>query len=83
MKVAELLEGSRHVGVSSWLTIDQARIDRFAEATGDSQWIHVDPQRAKTGPFGTTIAHGFLIVSLLPVLVEEVLQYEDRRIWPR
>jgi acyl dehydratase len=52
-------------GPSEWLEIDQERIDRFAEATGDPQWIHVDPVRAAEGPFGTTIAHGFLTLSLL------------------
>ena len=52
-------------GPSEWLEIDQARIDRFAEATDDPQWIHVDPERAAEGPFGTTIAHGFLTLSLL------------------
>ena len=54
--------------LSDWLLIDQARIDAFAEATGDHQWIHVDPVRAAAGPFGTTIAHGFLSLSLLPML---------------
>ena len=52
-------------GPSEWLEIDQERIDRFAEATDDPQWIHVDAERAKDGPFGTTIAHGFLTLSLL------------------
>ena len=54
--------------LSDWLEIDQARIDAFAEATGDHQWIHVDRARAAAGPFGTTIAHGFLSLSLLPML---------------
>ncbi|WKB52218.1 MaoC family dehydratase [Eleftheria terrae] len=54
------------IGTSDWITIDQSRIDRFAEATGDHQWIHVDPERARSGPFGTTVAHGFLTLSLLP-----------------
>ncbi|HVO68241.1 MAG TPA: MaoC family dehydratase [Syntrophales bacterium] len=58
-----------HVG--SWLTIDQVRIDRFAEVTGDFQWIHTDPIRAKReSPYGATIAHGFLTLSLLPYLTE-------------
>ena len=52
-------------GPSEWLEIDQERIDRFAEATGDDQWIHVDPERAAAGPFGSTIAHGFLTLSLI------------------
>ncbi|MDK1359461.1 MaoC family dehydratase [Arthrobacter sp. zg-Y1219] len=53
---------------SDWITIDQDRIDRFADATDDHQWIHTDPERAAAGPFGATIAHGFLILSLLPAL---------------
>ncbi len=56
------------VGVSEWLTVDQAMIDAFAEATGDRQFIHVDPERAKLTPFGGTIAHGFLTLSLYPKL---------------
>ena len=62
------------LGVSEWLTIEQDRIDQFAEATGDHQWIHVDPERAADGPFGSTIAHGYLTLSLvnhfLPQIVE-------------
>jgi acyl dehydratase len=54
------------IGVSDWMTIDQARIDRFAECTGDFQWIHIDAVRAKDGPFGATVAHGFLTLSLIP-----------------
>ncbi len=57
--------------------IDQERIDRFAEATGDHQWIHVDPERAKDGPFGRTIAHGLLTLSLLPVLQHQLYAVED------
>jgi acyl dehydratase len=64
----------QHLGFSKWLTIDQARIDQFAEATGDHQWIHVDPERAKAGPFGATIAHGYLTLSLIPVLASQVYQ---------
>ena len=64
----------KNLGTSDWLEIDQDRIDQFAEATGDHQWIHVDPERAKAGPFGTTIAHGYLTQSLvnhfLPQIVE-------------
>lgn len=56
------------IGVSEWLTVDQAMIDKFAEATGDHQFIHVNPEMAKMTPFGTTIAHGFLSLSLMPVL---------------
>jgi acyl dehydratase len=63
-----------HLGYSEWLLVDQARIDLFAEATGDHQWIHVDPGRAAAGPFGSTIAHGYLTLSLtnyfLPRIVE-------------
>jgi len=59
----------REIGVGDWLTIDQARIDAFAAATGDTQWIHIDPERAKReSPYGTTVAHGFLTLSLLPFL---------------
>ena len=63
-------------GPSSWIEITQERIDRFAEATGDHQWIHVDPERAKNGPFGSTIAHGYLTLSLLPVASDEVVPKE-------
>ena len=64
-----------HLGHSDWVLVDQTRIDGFAEATGDHQWIHVDPQRAASGPFGTTIAHGHLTLSLVPVLVASVVDY--------
>ena len=57
-----------HLGFSDWRQVDQARVDAFAEATGDHQWIHVDPERAAHGPYGTTIAHGYLTLSLLPAL---------------
>ena len=57
------------LAVGDWLTVDQARIDRFAEVTGDTQWIHVDPERARTeSPYGTTVAHGYLTLALLPFL---------------
>ncbi|MFF7393814.1 MaoC family dehydratase [Streptomyces scabiei] len=62
------------LGYSDWLEVDQKRIDLFAEATGDHQWIHVDPEKAAAGPFGTTIAHGYLTLSLLPLLVPQVLK---------
>lgn len=55
------------IGTTDWLVVDQERINLFADATGDHQWIHVDEERAKAGPFGATIAHGFLTVSLLPL----------------
>ena len=53
-----------HLGYSDWLTVDQERVNLFADATGDHQWIHVDPERAKDGPFGGPIAHGYLTLSL-------------------
>lgn len=56
---------------SDWITIDQDRINRFADATDDHQWIHTDPERAAAGPFGSTIAHGFLVLSLLPALAAD------------
>lgn len=64
------------LGVSEWVTIDQRQIDLFADATDDHQWIHVDPAKAADGPFGTTIAHGFLTLSLLPDLVKDVYRVE-------
>ena len=64
------------IGTSDWLTIDQERISTFADATNDHQWIHVDEERAKEGPFGTTIAHGFLTVSLLPYFNTQCLRLE-------
>jgi acyl dehydratase len=64
----------RHLGRSSSHEVTQRQIDLFAEATGDHQWIHVDPVRAQNGPFGSTIAHGYLTVSLAPVLLGEVVQ---------
>jgi acyl dehydratase len=66
-------------GVSPWVEISQARIDQFAEATGDFQWIHVDPERAKSSPFGGTIAHGFLTLSMLPKLTESTFEFSDRK----
>ncbi len=67
------------LGSSDWVAIEQDRIDLFAEATGDHQWIHVDPERAKDGPFGSTIAHGYLTLSLIPALAWEVYTVEDAR----
>lgn len=63
----------KELGRSEWLTIDQARINLFAEATGDFQFIHVDPVKAAQTPFGSTIAHGFLSLSLMPKLMEDIL----------
>jgi acyl dehydratase len=80
MTIAELERaGKRELGTSSWVRIDQRHIDLFAEATGDHQWIHVDPEAAAQGPFGTTIAHGYLTLSLLPALLSEVLRVTDAR----
>ncbi|MFO1328141.1 MAG: MaoC family dehydratase [Rubrivivax sp.] len=67
------------LGVSDWLTVEQSRIDRFADATGDDQWIHVDPVRAARGPYGTTVAHGFLTLSLLPELARSAFVVDDVR----
>ena len=74
----QALVGSE-VGVSDWISVDQTRIDRFAEATGDHQWIHVDPARAAQGPFGTTIAHGFLTLALLPEMSASAFEVRDTR----
>ena len=64
----------QHLGHSDWLEIDQARIDQFAEATGDHQWIHVDPQRAAEGPFGACIAHGYLTQSLVNFFLPQIIE---------
>ena len=69
----------QEIGTSDWLLIDQARIDLFAQATGDHQWIHTDPVRAADGPFGATVAHGFLTLSLLPLLFETGFAIDDVR----
>ena len=68
-----------HLGYSEWVAVDQERIDTFAAATGDRQWIHVDPRRAAAGPFGSTIGHGYLTLSLLPALVGSFVEYSG---WP-
>lgn len=67
----------RQIGTSSGLLVDQARISAFADATEDRQWIHTDPERAKTGPFGTTIAHGYLTLSLSTAMLWDVLDVPD------
>ena len=67
------LQPGAEFGPSSWIEIPQETIDAFADATGDRQWIHVDPERAAQGPFGSTIGHGYLTLSLLPVMSYEVL----------
>jgi acyl dehydratase len=79
-KLSELqsLVGST-LGSSDWQPIDQARIDQFAAVTGDDQWIHVDPVRAAAGPFGTTVAHGHLTLSLVPVMVRTAFKIADVR----
>jgi acyl dehydratase len=79
-RTVEELQGKvgQPLGHSGWLPIEQARIDEFAKATGDFQWIHVDPERAKDGPFGTTIAHGWLTASLLPVLLGQIYRVEAK-----
>jgi len=78
LTLAELAESAdRDLGTSPWVTVDQRHIDLFAEATGDHQWIHVDPEAAKAGPFGGTIAHGYLSLSLLPALLSQVLRVQD------
>src|SRR5262245_35289617 len=75
--VAELQQAvGTHLGYSDWHTITQPQIEQFAEATGDHQWINVDPVKAKEGPFGTTIAHGYLTLSLVPMLSWQVFTVE-------
>ena len=69
----------QEVGVSPWIEITQERIDTFARAIEDFQWIHVDPARAKSSPFGGTIAHGFLTLSLLSHLSERTFDFSDRK----
>ena len=65
-----------HLGYSGWHTVTQHQIDTFADATGDRQWIHVEPDKAVAGPFGSTIAHGYLTLSLVPMLVWQVYEVE-------
>lgn len=70
----------REIGPSDWIEVAQERIDRFAEATGDFQWIHVDAERAaRESPFGATVAHGYLTLSLVPRMVQSMLRYEGVR----
>jgi acyl dehydratase len=68
-----------HLGFSNWLEITQERINGFADATDDHQWIHVDPERAKAGPFGATIAHGYLTLSLAVRFVDEIFKVDGSR----
>lgn len=79
MRIDELQPGL-DLGPSRWLEVPQERIDAFAEATDDRQWIHVDPERAAAGPFGTTIAHGYLTLSLLVPMAYELMPVEDARL---
>src|SRR6266487_5806054 len=69
--------GERELGTSDWHEITQEQINLFAEATGDHQWIHTDPEAAANGPFGTTVAHGYLTLSMLPMLLSEVVSVSD------
>jgi acyl dehydratase len=69
--------GERDLGTSSWHDITQEQVDIFADATGDHQWIHVDPERAAEGPFGGTVAHGYLTLAMLPMLLSEVVSVSD------
>ena len=74
-KPEELLNAAgQHLGYSDWVEITQERIDKFAEATGDHQWIHTDPERAKAGPFGKTIAHGYLTQSMVSLFVPQIVE---------
>jgi acyl dehydratase len=78
--IAELKElVGQEIGVSDWITVTQERIQLFADATNDHQWIHVDVERAKAGPFGTTIAHGFLTLSLLPEMAASAFGVRETR----
>jgi acyl dehydratase len=80
LTLEELEAGEEHdLGATDWVTLDQRRIDLFAEATGDHQWIHVDPEMAAQGPFGTTVAHGYLSLALIPGLLSELLVVSDAR----
>ena len=80
LTLAELESSTdRDLGTSEWETIDHGQIDLFAEATHDHQWIHVDPKAAAQGPFGTTVAHGYLTLSMLPYFVSQVLNVTDVR----
>ena len=66
-----------HLGYSDWLEIDQQRINLFADATGDHQWIHVDPEKAAEGPFGKTIAHGYLTLSLANLFLPQIMEVRE------
>jgi acyl dehydratase len=78
--IAELAQlVGQEIGVSEWITVTQERIQLFADATNDHQWIHLDRERAKAGPFGTTIAHGFLTLSLLPEMSASAFEVRETR----
>jgi acyl dehydratase len=78
--IAELKDlVGQEIGVSDWITVTQERIQLFADATNDHQWIHLDAERAKAGPFGTTIAHGFLTLSLLPEMAASAFAVSETR----
>ncbi|HEV7578736.1 MAG TPA: MaoC family dehydratase [Caldimonas sp.] len=78
--IAELAQlVGEEIGVSEWITVTQERIQLFADATNDHQWIHLDRERAKAGPFGTTIAHGFLTLSLLPEMSASAFEVRETR----
>ena len=80
LTIAELENAEeRDLGVSDWHTVEQKHIDLFADATGDHQWIHVDPEMAAQGPFGTTVAHGYLSLSLLPLLLGQIMSVTDAK----
>src|ERR1700736_3295647 len=68
------VSAGRELGATDWLTVEQTRIDAFAEATGDRQWIHVDLERARQGPFRATIAHGYLVLSLVSLFLPQLLE---------
>lgn len=74
---ALLGQAGTDLGATGWLAIDQARIDGFADVTGDHQWIHVDPTRAKDGPFGATIAHGYLTLALVNMFLPQMLEVRN------
>lgn len=69
----------QEIGVSDWITVDQTRIDKFADATGDHQWIHVDPERARSGPFGGCIAHGYLTLSLVNLFLPQLIHIDNMK----
>ena len=77
-KPADLLDAvGKHLGFSDWEAVDQQRVDQFANATGDHQWIHVDPEKAADGPFGKTIAHGYLTLSMANLFLPQVMQVDN------